>query len=39
MEAWAKDQKTGLSLLQLMGDPKVRVDHPVVLRQLLFQSM
>jgi len=22
MEAWAKDQKTGLSLLQLMGDPK-----------------
>lgn len=23
MEAWAKDQKTGLSLLQLMGDPKV----------------
>lgn len=21
MEAWAKDQKTGLSLLQLMGDP------------------
>lgn len=22
MEAWAKDQKVGLSLLQLMGDPK-----------------
>ena len=27
MEAWAKDQKTGLSLLQLMGDPKVRAEH------------
>jgi peroxiredoxin len=36
MEAWAKDQKTGLSLLQLMGDPKgeltkaldVELTHP-----------
>lgn len=25
MEAWAKDQKTGLSLLQLMGDPKAEL--------------
>jgi len=39
MEAWAKDQKTGLSLLQLMGDPKgeltkaldLEITHPDVL--------